>query len=232
MNFRNKTLQLAMVSSLAVGAMAIPTISMAGSSASFAASNMYLWRGQNLSGNGGAVSGSLDYSHDSGAYAGVWTSSETGGHEIDLYFGFGGEASGFSYDVSYWNYIYPEDRTGVGIQTDFSDTDYADVVLSGGYGPVTLTAYVSVDNPTLPSASDDKYFTLAFAQDKFSVTYGWWDLEFPASGDEYSHFTFGYAATDEISFALSIASSDLNDDSGVEEDPLFAVTYSKSFDLK
>ena len=182
MNLKNTTLQLTMASSLAVAALAVPATSMAGTSASFAASNMYLWRGQNLSQNGGVISGSLDYSHDNGFYAGIWGSSETGGHEFDLYLGFGGEVGGFSYDVSYVNYIYPEDTaaiTGGGTSGDISDTDFADVVLSGGYGPVTLTAWISVDNPTLPDASDDKYFTLAFEQGDFSVTYGWWDLEFP-----------------------------------------------------
>ncbi|NOX42269.1 MAG: hypothetical protein GXP19_00820, partial [Gammaproteobacteria bacterium] len=214
-----------------VGALSVPTFAMAGASASFAASNMYLWRGQNLAPHGGAISGSLDYGFDNGIYAGVWGSGEEAGHEFDLYFGYGGEAAGVSYDISYWSYNYPEERTSAGIQTDLGDTDFADVIVSVGYGPVTFAAYVSVDNPSLPSSTDDKYFTLTGEWGKISATYGWWDLEFPASGDEYTHVTLGYAATDEISFAVNFAMSDLNDDSGVEEDPLFQVTYSKSFDL-
>src|SRR5690606_40989292 len=55
-----------------------------------------------------AVSGSLDYAHESGAYAGVWgTSGDTlAGDEYNVYFGFGGEASGLSYDLNVLTYVY------------------------------------------------------------------------------------------------------------------------------
>lgn len=229
MNLKSKTLQLAMASTLTAGAFAIPATASAGTSASVAVSNMYLWRGVNVA-TGGVVSGSLDYSHDSGFYAGVWGSSE-GGYattETDLYFGFGGEVSGFSYDISYWNYLYPErlDAPPVGDAngfTDLTDSDAAEVVLSLGYGPVNLTLYTNVDSDN----DDNNYITLGFSQDKFSVTLGAWDLENP--GDEYTHVTFGYAATDEVSFALNFTQSDTGT---TEEDPLFQVTYAKSFDIK
>ena len=223
MNFKNKTLQLAMASTIAVSALATPTLATAGTSASFAASNMYLWRGINVA-TGGVISGSLDYSN-SGFYAGVWGSSEGAfaTTETDLYLGYGGEAGGFSYDVSYWNYLYPEALDGTGAQTDLTDSDAAEFVVSGGFGPVTLTAYINADSDN----DDNKYFTLGFSQDKYSVTVGMWSLENP--GDEYTHVTFGYAATDEIAFALNFTQSDTG---ATEEDPLFAVTYSKSFDLK
>ena len=38
-------------------------------------SSSYLWRGQTQSANNAAVSGSLDISHSSGAYAGIWGSN-------------------------------------------------------------------------------------------------------------------------------------------------------------
>lgn len=236
MNFTKKLTPLMIAGTMAASAfMAIPMVVQADSSASVAVSNMYLWRGANLSPDGGVVSGSLDYSHESGFYAGVWGTSEYQGTETDLYLGFGGEVSGVSYDVSYWKYLYPEERTGESAfgagdsaQLASGDTDAAEYVISLGYGPATFTSYINADSDN----DDNKYFTLSGEFGKFSATYGWWDLEFPAAGDEYSHITLGYAATDELSFAVSKASSDRSDDLGVEEDPLFSVTWGKSFDLK
>jgi uncharacterized protein (TIGR02001 family) len=227
MNFTKKLTPMVVAGTLAASAfMAVPMAAQAESSASVAVSNMYLWRGLNLSPNGGAVSGSLDYSHASGFYAGVWGTSEDEGSETDLYLGYGGEVSGFSYDVSYWEYVYPEERDA-GKQLSISDSDASEYVISLGYGPGTFTAYINADSDN----DDNKYFTLSGEFGKFSATYGWWDLENPDDSDEYSHITLGYAATDELSFSVSKASSDRSDDLGVEEDPLFAVTWAKSFDL-
>lgn len=232
MKLRKKLLPLAIASAISVPAMMAVTPAQAEMSASFAISNMYLWRGQNLTPSGAAASGSLDYSHDSGFYAGAWTSTETDGHETDLYLGFGGEVSGFSYDISYWKYLYPEDVTDAGSK-DLGDNDASEIALGVGYGPVSFTAYTAVES----EKDDDSYYTLSYSQDAFSVTYGFWDLEkgsIAGGQDEYSHIQFGYAATDELSFGVSIAASDLEADTdakAVEEDPLFTVTYAKSFDL-
>jgi uncharacterized protein (TIGR02001 family) len=235
MNFTKKLTPMVIAGTMAASAfMAVPMAAQADASASVAVSNLYLWRGQNLSPDGGVVSGSLDYSHESGFYAGVWGTSENGGSETDLYLGYGGEIKGFKYDVSYWWYLYPETRTGESAfgagdstQLDMSDTDASEYVVSLGYGPGTFTAYIQADS----DLDDDKYFTLSGEFGKFSATYGWWDLENPDAADEYSHITLGFAATDELSFSVSKASSDRSDDLGVEEDPLFAVTWGKSFDL-
>ena len=192
-------------------------------SASFAASNMYLWRGINLSTTGGVVSGSLDYAHDSGFYAGIWTSSETDGHETDLYAGFAGEIGGLGYDVGYAYYMYPEE----GVDVSISDSALADVYANLTYGPVFLNLYQQVDS----NADEDLYYQVGFTYDKFTAFYGGWDLE--NNGPDYSHVQVDFAATDNLSFSVSKAFAD--DDAGgdpiVEEDPLFAVTYSLSFDL-
>ncbi len=79
---------IALAALTGLSGMAVTTSANAETSASFSASNMYLWRGQNLTPNGGQIAGSLDYGHSSGAYAGIWTSTETGGHETDLYLRF------------------------------------------------------------------------------------------------------------------------------------------------
>lgn len=230
MKLTKKLLPVAGAAAMIATSMVTPTVAQAETSASMAFSNMYLWRGQNLSPDGSVISGSLDYSNESGMYAGVWTTSEDDGHETDLYIGYGGEASGISYDVSYWWYLYPEERTGTdgtGLQQDLGDTDAAEIVLSLGYMDFSFAYYMQVDSDN----DDDNYITLGYSFGDFGITYGFWDFE-NSGGDEYSHLTLTYSPIDELSFAISKASSDLNDDSGVEEDPLFQVTYSKDFDLK
>lgn len=235
MNFKKKLTPMMIAGAMAASAfMAVPMAVQAETSASLGFSNMYLWRGLNLSPNGSVISGSFDYANQ-GFYAGMWTTSETGGSETDLYLGYGGEYQGVSYDVSYWKYLYPEERTGESAfgagdsaQIGSGDSDAAEYVISLGYGPVTYTTYLNADSDN----DDNTYSTLSADYEKFSFTYGWWDLEFPAASDEYTHITVSYAATDDLSFSVSKASSDRSDDLGVEEDPLFAVSWGKSFDLK
>lgn len=226
MKLAKKLTPVALATSVALAGMAaVPSVASADTSASFSISNMYLWRGQNLTQDGAAASGSLDYSHDSGMYAGIWTTTETGGTETDFYAGYAGEAGGFSYDVSYWYYMYPEDGNNV----DYSDNSLSEVVVGLGYGPVTATAYISEETQ---GSSDYNYFTVDYAIDKFNVQYGWWDYDL-AGNNEYSHITVMYAATDELTFGVTKADNDVADTASgaVEVDPMFYVSYSKSFDL-
>lgn len=226
---------LALAAVVGLTGMVVTGTANAETSASFSASNMYLWRGVNLTPNGGQVAGSLDYGHSSGAYAGIWTTTETEGHETDLYLGFGGKVGGVSYDISYWKYLYPEDCNST--SCDSADNDLSEYVLSVGYEPVTFTAYIGAES----EAEDYMYYTLDVAFGKLNVQYGVWDHD-KAGNNEYSHVTLSYAATDELSFAVSKASNDSGFENtpanagtsafGVEEDPLFQVTYSKSFDIK
>ena len=226
----NKLNPLFLATAVALGGAAVPTIASAGASASVGVANMYLWRGQNLTPDGAQVHGGIDYSSDMGLYGGVWTTTETGGHETDLYVGFGGEVGGFSYDLSYWWYLYPEERDEDTSETiGISDSDAAEFIVSLGFAGVSLGAYINADSDN----DDNNYFTLGYSFDKYGITYGMWDLEFPdAGGDEYTHLTFTYSATDEVTLGVSKAFSDLDDDTGVEEDPLFYVAYDLSFDLQ
>lgn len=244
-----KLLSLTGAAALSISALAIPMSAQAEVSASVAMSNMYLWRGINLTPSSSVVSGSLDYSHESGAYAGIWTTSETGGTETDLYFGFGGSAGGFSYDVSYWLYMYPEDMieeafitypaapaAGDEIPvetrstfTNISDTDISEIVASVGYGPATFTLYVGVDTKIV---GDDDYYYYTLGYDfleKFNITYGKWSWD-KTEGADYSHITLSYSPVDELTFTVNKAMEDAADT--LEEDPIFQVTYSKSFDVK
>jgi uncharacterized protein (TIGR02001 family) len=223
MKLTKKILPLAVSAAIAAPMLFGATATQAEVSANLAVSNMYLWRGQNLTPDGGAIDGGLQYDNASGFYAGVWATSEEGGHETDLYLGYGGSFGDFGYDISYWKYLYPEDCTATSCK--LGDNDLSEVILSGSYGPISAAAYLTVES----GADDDVYYTITGELDKFSLTLGMWDLENP--GNEYKHLTLGYAYNDSLSFAVSVADNDsgFTSATGVEEDPLFQVRYAWSF---
>lgn len=222
MKLNAKFSPLVLATSLAVTGLAAPLASQADMSATFAASSMYLWRGVNLSPDGGMISGSLDYT-SGGFYAGAWTSSETGGHETDLYLGYSSTLGDFSYNIGYAKYLYPEEAD------DLGDTDAAEIYAKLGYGAFGLDIYKEVEmaEPSNDDQDGDLYLALYGKFDKLTATYGVWKLE-DSDADSYSHITLNYAATDSLSFAVSKASAE-NDVVG--EDPLFAVTWSQAFKL-
>ena len=99
-------------SAIAMATFAVSIPSQAEVTANAGIANNYIWRGLTQSINEAVVSGGLDYAHESGFYAGTWTanvsydSDDAYSYEHDMYFGFAGEASGFSYDVGYLYYNY------------------------------------------------------------------------------------------------------------------------------
>lgn len=224
MKLSKKWVKTLAASAIAASALTVPAAAQAELNSSMAFSNMYLWRGVNLSRDSAAISGSIDYS-TSGLYFGIWTSSAEGGHETDLYVGYSGSAGGIDYDVSFWNYLYPE-KTDANGQMDLRKSDNSEIVGSISMQGFTGALYISVDSDT----DDDKYLTVSYGLDKYTFLLGIWDRENPdtVGHDEYSHITVNYTATDELSFAVSIANSDNNE---TEESPLFQVTYSRGFDL-
>lgn len=231
MKLSKKLTPIALAVALATGGVAVPSIASAEMSANLGLASMYLWRGQNLTPDGPAISGGIEFSGDSGLYGGLWTSNETGGHETDLYVGFGGEVGDFSYDISYWQYLYPEDLDDNGTpdvstddaQVDLADNTLSDIVLGLGYAGVGLTFYVASETQGGPDAT---YITLDYSVGDYSFLFGTWDVDAPNS--EYSHIQASYAVTDNLSLTVSKAS---DDGAGVEEDPLFVVSYSMPIEM-
>jgi len=196
---------------LAVPAMA-PTTASAEVGYSANISSMYLWRGQNVSDGAPALSGSVDYSHESGAYAFGWMSSEgisgTGGSattpadsdgmEVDFGVGYAGEAGPVSYDISYYTFNYPEESVH-GEET----------VIGLGYEMVSLTFYLG---------DGYEYTTVGAEFGPASVTYG---MSTSDADEDYTHIDLSYAATDSLSFTLSLPSDDT---AGVSEEPLLMMS--------
>ncbi|MDX1399707.1 MAG: TorF family putative porin [Oceanospirillum sp.] len=230
-------LKKAVLASAVAAAVTLPSMAAAEISGSLGISNMYFWRGLDISEGGAQVAGSLDYSHASGLYAGVWGSSETDTTEYDLYAGYGGSVGDFSYDISYWDYNYPND----------TDSDLEEVIGSLGFAGVTATAYIGVGEVGHGADAVDNennYFTLGYSYDKYGVTVGTWDNE--TEDTNYTHVDLSYALTDELSFTVSkiVAADDcaLNnsgfldpvtsecstaaDEEDIDDDTLFVVSYS------
>lgn len=140
-------------------------------SANIGVTSNYLWRGVSQTQDDVAVSGGVDYSHESGFYVGAWASNvnfgttetvdvvDGGGsvigtatvnkddhqYELDVYAGFAGEAGGFGYDIGVVHYAYPEAD---------GDADFTELAVSGSFSVVTIGA-----NYTFHSEVDDGLFT-------------------------------------------------------------------------
>jgi len=127
-------------------------------SASVALSSDYVWRGYSQTEEEAAISGSFDYAHASGFYAGTWASnvdfSDDASIEIDVYAGFGGEfgESGISYDLGVLRYIY-----------DGEDYDWNEFYGSVGYSFFSLGVAYSSD--VYGSDEDGIYYSLGFDYD-------------------------------------------------------------------
>jgi len=232
--FKKTLLSTAVAGSLIAGSM-VAAPAMAGVSMNIGATSNYMWRGMEQSGGDAAISGGLDYAHDSGFYAGTWTSSIGGGsqYEIDFYAGFGGEfAEDFAYDVGYIYYMYPIDNSDPAPELDFGE-------LYGSLGWKGLTLFGAYQTNEEASDVEDIYYVsldylLEYGEgmsSDFLVGYYGGDGVKDGFGDAYLHYYADVTkSTDygDVTLALSIA--DLDDDFAVGAgDPRVIVSWAKEF---
>ena len=195
------------------------TAAFADVTANIGVASQYFWRGITLSAPAPQVSGGVDYAHDSGFYAGVWTSSEGlyGGPETDFYAGFGGEVEGISYDIGFISYQYLQaESLGYGTNQDFEE-----IYFGLGYGPVSFSYANDSDNET-------DYITLSGEFEGITLTYGSYAFDLDSTLD-YTHIDIAYALTDELSIMYSTPDFD---DATVIDDPSVIIMYGLEFDLK
>ncbi len=237
---------LAAAVAMGLAASTVPMVASAGVSSTIAASNMYLWRGQNLSNSNPQVSGSLDYSHDMGLYGGIWASSEgaSGNQEYDLYVGFSGEVEGFGYDIQLIDYNYPR-NTGQTTSPAEDIGDLSELILTFSAGPASLqiASNLQGENSTDADAygngtntvSGSMYYALGYSTDLIGVTLGIWDLPNPTD-DSMTHLDISLYVSDEVTLTASqiVDNPDASPTVTTEafaDDLIFAATWSKTFDL-
>ena len=182
----------------------------------------YLWRGMTQNDNELAFSAGFDLEDESGFYAGVWGSSINFGdeadNEIDVYAGYAFEANGFSYDLGYIAYIYPD--AGV------KEYDFGEVYASVGYGPASISYSYQVADSADSYSTDTTYTSVGYELPvgetySASLHYGYYDIEGAAEAQQDYGFTIGRG---DFSLAV-IGTSDVTAD----DDTKFVLSYGKSF---
>lgn len=213
-----------------LGVMLPVTGAFAETSATISASNMYLYRGVNLSAANPQIAGSLDYAHNSGLYAGIWGSSEGASEspEYDIYAGYSVELGGISLDANITDYNYPE------TEGEEKLGDYSELILSAGYTQDKMGAELKIIDGLEGATTGlgGYYYTaLTGSYDKVSVTWGSYAVDaLNTDLPEYQHIDIGFAFNDEVSFTLSKITD--TDQGAIEDsDELFAVTWTKTFEM-
>lgn len=229
-----KKLNLVKATVLAAGL--APAMGLAELTGNVGATSNYIWRGVSQAADGPAISGGLDYSHDSGFYAGTWISNvnftpATGSqqYEQDYYAGFAGGSGDFSYDVGYIYWDYPL----------APGADFGEVYGSVGYDILTVQVNYTTNSQTEPDTGSafvegDVYAkaTLDFLLTEdglgLSLTAGHYAYNDDGMGgvENYNHYN-AYLSKGEFSFGV-----EGNDMEGGNADrQRFVVSWNKSFDL-
>lgn len=202
-------------------------------SASVALSSEYIWRGISQTDGDPAISGSFDYAHSSGFYAGTWASSydfdDEASSEIDIYAGYAGQFgdTGIGYDIGALRYMFPGE-----------DYNWNEVYGSLSYS--IFTASVAYSGDTLGSGEDGYYYSLDAGYDlpmglNLYGGIGYYDADeqtFTDGIDNYSHYWVG-VSKDLAGFTFDLSyqdsESDAEDIYGDRAEETFLFSVSKSF---
>lgn len=182
----------------------------------------YVWRGVSQSNSSASVSGGLDYSHDSGFYAGTWVGSlgETSGAETDFYFGYGFESDGIVFDLGYIYYAYTEQE----------DANFGEVYANASAGAFGVgIAYTVNGEASTGNQFDtgDIYYNASYGIDlseefALGLTIGYYDFD-AGSNNDYAHIQADISKGD-FTFSVSKAETE----SG-EPDVIFIASWGTSF---
>ncbi len=225
MNHSFKT--LAAVSVLAMASLASAP-AMAELSANVGVNSNYIWRGVTQTDDEAAISGGLDFAHDSGIYLGTWTSSlgGDGQYELDLYGGYAGEVGAVSYDLGVISYLYP---------VGDDELDFTEIYGNLGFGPITAGIAYTVDKEA-GGDENDLYYSLGANFEvkeglSLGALVGYYDFE-DDSVDDYSHYQVSLtkSAGDFGDFTFAVDKNDIDDGSDID-DTRVSIGWSKSFDL-
>lgn len=181
----------------AVSAATVAPGAFAGVTGNVGAVSEYYFRGlqQDSNGQSPAIQGGLDWSGDSGLYAGTWASNVNwgaGNVELDLYGGYAGKLGDLGYDVGGIFYYYP----GADQPADATDASPVSVPKAN-----TVEAYIKLSY---------SYFGLQYY---YSPRYfGLVNTNNDDVSSSYLAGSFSYPVTSSISFNASVGYTMLSDD--------------------
>ena len=200
---------------LSLGTAALPSAASAELSANVGWVSDYIFRG--IPQNDSSAQAGLDFSQN-GFYAGTWGADVGQGSEIDLYFGYEGEVSDWTYGIGATGYFYTD---------DFDDT-YRELNLSLGYDFFSLAAaFGEYDNFAGPTV-DYRFLSAAFDIGPVTFTFGTFGDD--ADG-EYIELNYGWAFEGlDLSFGVVHSTDDLLGTPGTDDTSL-VFGISKTFEL-
>ena len=201
-------------------------------SANIGLTSNYLSLGVSQTNNQPAVSGGVDYAHDSGLYVGTWISTvdfdDASGSQIewDIYAGYSAEVGDFGYDLGAAYYAYPKAQAG------FDELDFSELYANLSYRFITVGAYYTVDKEDRSADKNDLYLYVSAGVD---LSDGWSLLgtlghyDYDAAGNyQHAQLDLSKSVADLGDFTLSISKLDNNGTTN-EEDPLVFASWVKSF---
>lgn len=218
---------------LACGAALLGTVSVAQAelSANIGVTSNYMWRGITLSDEDAAISGGVDYTHESGFYLGTWASSTTSevGTEVDLYGGFAGSSGDVGYDVGIVGYLYPNEK-------DISFTEiYGKLSWKWIEGGVYYTVSSDIDEGAYTDGDLYYYVGASYElQDGWSLgaTIGYYDFaddgEAGVGDISYMHYEASVTKDAGDFGALTMSIGEAEEESGSDDTHVW-VSWTKSF---
>ena len=175
--------------------------------------NNYVFRGLTQTDKDFAVQGGVDFSTDSGFYAGAWASNVDFGDgtdaEVDLYGGYKTEAGGFAFDFGVVAYTYVGAPAGVSY-----DNVELKAAASRAFGPATIGGAVYYSPDSWGVDNESVYWELNGAytvSDKISLSGAVGRQTFDP-GSDYTTWNVGgtYALTDKLGLDLRYHDTNLH----------------------
>ena len=178
-------------------------------------SNNYIWRGLTQTQDQPAISGGLDWSHESGFYIGTWVSNveyaseDAFSYEHDVYAGYAWSWNDLDFDIGYLYYNYNEE----------ADFDFGEIYGSLGWNGFSLTAFVfthTQDEETNGIANAGKVYDYDFGSTYYiSLDYGFelpnlpgWEVGLHGGyhdGDFVDGFNFASGIFDYFDYNVSLS---------------------------
>ncbi len=205
------------LTSAAVAAALSGSVAMAELSGNAAASTNYIWRGITQTGDAAAVSGGIDWSDDSGMYAGTWVSTIAGGQEVDLYAGYATDM----FDVGVIAYTYP-----VSPNINFTEV-YANVSFENISAGIATTVDAASGNTGGAFDKGDIYINVGADFDAVSVWLGSYMFDADSATNPLNYVHYG-VSTSKDDFTFSIDKTDQDGPAGAMR---VGVTWSKEWEL-